>query len=132
MDWNKVFDVVAVALAVPLSVAANLLTPRIRDWYSTTTQRRLRKRLSALEQEYEDVENEPLWSRAEAEIFKTISFVGLDIVFLFTIMFTIPQVAVIAFNKVIIPVDANHYHLIGVFCDLGSISCIILALRISS
>lgn len=43
-----VVTVLAVLLAVPLSVAANLLTPKVRDWYSTTSQKRLKKRLAAL------------------------------------------------------------------------------------
>lgn len=60
MDANRVALVVSVAalvLTVPLAIAANLLTPRIRDWYSTTTNRRLTKRLAALEAEFESVKD---------------------------------------------------------------------------
>jgi len=48
MDTGKIGLLVtgiAVILAIPLSVVANLLTPRLQSWYSTTSQKRAKKRL---------------------------------------------------------------------------------------
>jgi hypothetical protein len=52
LDLNKVglmIGVLALLLAVPLAVIANLLTPRVRDWYSTSSRSRIRKRLTEIE-----------------------------------------------------------------------------------
>jgi len=52
MDLNKlglVIGILALMLAVPLAVLANLLTPTIRDWYSTTSLNRLRRRITELD-----------------------------------------------------------------------------------
>jgi hypothetical protein len=54
MDIGKIgliATAAAVFLAIPLSVVANLLTPRVQSWYGTTSQTRLRKRLRKLEVE---------------------------------------------------------------------------------
>ena len=48
MDLNKLgfaVGMLALLLAVPLSVVANLLTPKLRNWYSTTSLKRVEKRL---------------------------------------------------------------------------------------
>ncbi|HEX6822686.1 MAG TPA: hypothetical protein VF123_11560 [Candidatus Sulfotelmatobacter sp.] len=51
MDINKVALMLAIAaliLAIPLSIAGNLLTPIVRDWYSTSSFRRLNRRIEQL------------------------------------------------------------------------------------
>jgi hypothetical protein len=51
MDINRValaLAIVALVLAVPLSIAGNLLTPMVRDWYSTLSLNRLNQRITQL------------------------------------------------------------------------------------
>jgi hypothetical protein len=51
MDMNKaslVIGVSALILTVPLTIVGNLLTPKLRDWYSTTSEKRLRARIATL------------------------------------------------------------------------------------
>lgn len=57
-NWGWFFGwvtVLAIVLAVPLSVAANLLTPKLQAWWATTSERRRVKRLSKLNAAIEDI-----------------------------------------------------------------------------
>jgi hypothetical protein len=49
MARDTLFLLIAIALAIPLSVVANLLTPRLRDWWSQRSKKRLQDRISVLE-----------------------------------------------------------------------------------
>ena len=51
MDFNSFvawIGIVGFTLAIPMSVLANLLTPRIQNWWSTTSQARKNKRIEEL------------------------------------------------------------------------------------
>jgi hypothetical protein len=72
MHFDKIslyIGVAALILAVPLAIIANLLTPRVRDWYSTTSQRRLRNRIAALGKRLEDSECGWTFTPAEWETY---------------------------------------------------------------
>lgn len=49
MARDTLFLLIAIVLAIPLSIIANLFTPRLRDWWATTSQRRLERRIAELE-----------------------------------------------------------------------------------
>ncbi|PYV64335.1 MAG: hypothetical protein DMG97_35175 [Acidobacteria bacterium] len=68
MDANRlglIIGLLAFLLAVPLAVVANLLTPSVRDWYSTTSQKRLRRRLAQLQERARKMQTEWLFTPAE-------------------------------------------------------------------
>jgi MFS family permease len=57
--WGFIFGLVGVAafvLAIPLAVAANLLTPRLRNWWADRSTRSARARAAALKSELENYE----------------------------------------------------------------------------
>ena len=57
--------IVSLLLTVPLSLVGNLLAPKLRDWYSTTSQKRLRTRIESLSNQLSESERE--WTFTEAE-----------------------------------------------------------------
>ena len=68
MDLNKLglaVGVLALLLAVPLAVLANILTPRLQSWYSTTSLNRLNKRIARLTTKLR--ESEESWTFTPAE-----------------------------------------------------------------
>jgi hypothetical protein len=72
MDLNKIglmVGILALMLAIPLAVVANLLTPRVREWYSTTSSKRLKKRIAQLEEKLRQSGQEWTFSQAEWETF---------------------------------------------------------------
>lgn len=61
LDMNKVSLVVSICaliLAIPLSIVGNLLTPKLRDWYSTTSEKRLQARIAKLNSQLKESEQE--------------------------------------------------------------------------
>lgn len=46
---------VSLIVAVPLSIAANLLTPYIRDWYAKRSSERAKKRIAEVEAEHKEI-----------------------------------------------------------------------------
>src|ERR1700734_732032 len=74
MELNKLgfaVGVLALVLAVPLAVLANLLTPRVRDWYSTTALKRLEKRILELRATLTRSEGTWTFTPGEWEIYET-------------------------------------------------------------
>jgi len=63
--YGLILGTLAVILAVPLSVVANLLTPHIRDWYGRTSSRRLKKRIALLRERVSKTHSE--WTFTPAE-----------------------------------------------------------------
>lgn len=52
MDINRfgvAVGIVALFLAVPLTILGNILTPHVREWYSTTSSKRLQRRIAQIE-----------------------------------------------------------------------------------
>jgi hypothetical protein len=68
MDLNRaglLVGVLALVLAVPLAVLANVLTPKVQSWYSTTSLNRVNKRLMQLTLRLKL--SEELWTFTPAE-----------------------------------------------------------------
>jgi len=79
MDVNRLsmwIGLLALALAVPLAVIANLLTPVIRNLYSSTNQNRLRKRLGELTATLQRSESQWTFTAAEWEIYRAYDMIG--------------------------------------------------------
>jgi hypothetical protein len=73
MDVNKialVLAIVALILMYPVGVFANLTSPRIRDWYSTRSQKGLRERIVELEQRLERSRSTWTFTPAEEEMYR--------------------------------------------------------------
>jgi hypothetical protein len=94
MDTGKIGLLVtgiAIILAIPLSVVANLLTPRLQSWYSTTSQKRAKKRLGVLEAKLQASEQEWSFTPSEWVMYKTSffqsqsAFYGVTALFLFAL-----------------------------------------------
>ena len=68
MDLNKValaISFIALILTFPLGIAATLLAPKMRDWYGTTSENRLRERISNLKDRLSRSEQQWTFSPAE-------------------------------------------------------------------
>jgi len=68
MDMNKVSLIIgtsALILAVPLSIVGNLLTPKLRDWYSATSEKKLQARIAALMRQLRQSEQEWTFTTVE-------------------------------------------------------------------
>jgi hypothetical protein len=61
-----VVAIVAILLAIPLSVLANLLTPRIQNWWSQRSAKSLRSRIHKLQQELAEYQPYALIDEASA------------------------------------------------------------------
>jgi hypothetical protein len=73
MDIGKLGLIVgglALLLAIPLAVVANMLTPRVQDWYSTTSLKRTHNRLRELRLRLELSEATWKFSPGEWEIYR--------------------------------------------------------------
>jgi hypothetical protein len=102
MDISKialVLSVLALFLSVPLAITANLLTPRIQDWYAITTSRRLAKRLAVLEDEFESVKDTPVATKVEELIFFNGIFLSIFLTTTFSFLLVIPPIAVLLLLK---------------------------------
>lgn len=51
LSRDSYFFLAGVLLAIPLSVAANLATPRVRDWLASSSSARLHKRIETLKEQ---------------------------------------------------------------------------------
>jgi hypothetical protein len=72
MDFRWIglmIGVAALVLAIPLAVIANLITPRVRDWWSTTSRTRLTRRISKIENTLHQSEHEWMFTPAQLEIY---------------------------------------------------------------
>jgi len=66
MDKAPYFlSIILFVLSFPLGIVGNLLAPKLRDWYATTSQMRLRARIDFLSNELR--KSEQLWTFSEAE-----------------------------------------------------------------
>jgi hypothetical protein len=50
-NWNLYFGIAALVLAVPLNIAANILTPKVREWWASTTKSRALRRIERIPRE---------------------------------------------------------------------------------
>ena len=74
--------VCALFLAVPMSIAANLLTPKVQRWWATTTASRARSRLEELRKKKADIEEEKKdpWLLASRIMQPLVDFINFGIV----------------------------------------------------
>jgi hypothetical protein len=72
---------IAIVLAIPMSIVANLLTPPIRYWYSSSSQKRIKKRLSKLKDTLQASEQDWSFTPSEWATYKANAFLGVGIVF---------------------------------------------------
>ncbi len=92
MDTNKValtVSVVALFLTIPLSIVGNLLTPRVRTWYSTTNQKRLLNRIEQLQYRLFQTHREWTFSPAEWEMYRFTAVTVLSVIAFITFGFCI-------------------------------------------
>jgi hypothetical protein len=74
MDVNKAglyIGLLALFLAIPLSVVANLITPRLRDWYSTRSVIKLTRRILQLEEKLRKARQEWTFNPADLKIWES-------------------------------------------------------------
>jgi len=67
-----IIGVVALGLAIPLAIIANLLTPKVNNWWSTRSQVRLNIRIQEQESEIRANESTWLFTDAERSIYRQI------------------------------------------------------------
>lgn len=82
MDLAKAgfyIGVLALLLAVPLAVIANLATPQVTAWWSTTSQKRMRRRIANLRELLAESEREWKFSAAEWQTYKTTAIFRLAV-----------------------------------------------------
>jgi hypothetical protein len=70
--WASVLTVIGLVLLLPASIAANLLTPKIKNWWSERSIASLRERVEKLEKEFAEIEAFPLISDAESRILELL------------------------------------------------------------
>jgi hypothetical protein len=83
MDTNKlgfIIGMLALLLAIPLAVAANLLTPTVRNWYSTTSLKRLNKRIAALDYKIGVAQIQWTFTPAEWECYRANHRTGTSVI----------------------------------------------------
>jgi hypothetical protein len=76
--WGAVLSVLALILMLPVAILANLLTPKLRNWWSERSIASLKKRIENLEKQLADYEqNYPLLTPTEHHILRGIDVVGM-------------------------------------------------------
>lgn len=73
--WGLFISILALILAFPLSLLANLLTPRIRNWWAERSIASLTYRIGDLEKELAGLQ-EPVISDGEDRILRAVTFIG--------------------------------------------------------
>lgn len=63
--WAFVFTVVGLFLMLPVSMAANVLTPKLQNWWAERSAASLRKRIRRLQVKLDRYERTPLFSHFE-------------------------------------------------------------------
>jgi hypothetical protein len=102
VDINRVgflIGVLALVLAVPLSIAANLLTPRIQNWWSRRSQRALKSRIAQLQETLKKSESAWTFTPAELEIRRLVTKLHSAVFFAVHTIFGLLGYLIIVFNK---------------------------------
>ena len=83
--WGLIFSVAALVLAFPLSLLANLLTPKLRNWWAERSVKTLSARINQLEWELMDAERFPMMTEVEdrlfAALFGIVTLIGVGFLF---------------------------------------------------
>ena len=64
--WGFVLAVLALLIAYPLSLLANLTSPFIKNWWAERSVTSIRKRIDKLERQLQDYEGEREWNDFES------------------------------------------------------------------
>jgi uncharacterized membrane protein SirB2 len=67
-EWSFVISITALVLIIPLNVASNILTPMLKNWWASRSNKELSKRIARLEKELFLAEMLPVLSETEDEI----------------------------------------------------------------
>ena len=68
---SLVLAIVALVLMYPVAIVANITSPKIHNWYSTTSRRRLSRRIAELELRLQESQREWTFTPAEWQILDT-------------------------------------------------------------
>lgn len=88
--WGIILSIAAIALAIPLSVIGNLLTPKVRNWWAGRSAKAMRRRINELEENLADMEKYSLISEVEEEMLSMLP--KLDMFITETIMLALGAV----------------------------------------
>lgn len=122
---NKVgllIGVIALILAVPLAVIANLITPRCREWYSSRSRSRRMERIVVLKSFIYDAEHTWLFAPEEWEIFRANHLAHRNllvlIMFILGAISAVPGALALSWAKLITKFGPNVGRFIAVNCAL--------------
>jgi hypothetical protein len=109
-------------LGFPQTVSLIILSQSIQDWWSTTTDKRLRKRLAVLEREFGHASGVVSVSDGEWLLFRTQSLFGTYAAFMFSTLFVVLAVTFLAFDKVLFPLSRHSFvYPVFVICEIGNV-----------
>jgi hypothetical protein len=111
MDLNRIgfaVGIIALFLAIPLAIVANLLTPLVRDWYSTSSQRRLHERLAKLQERLRSSEQGWTFTPAEWQIYRDTGLIARIALAAFHGIFTIVLLLLILYRDVLRTTIKTH------------------------
>ncbi len=75
--WGIVLAIVAIVLAFPLSLLANLLTPKIRNWWAERSVAGLKKRIANLESELIEMDGLSPFSREHTRLLNFVQIIAV-------------------------------------------------------
>jgi Tfp pilus assembly protein PilN len=78
--WAIIIGIAAIVLGFPLSLLANLLTPKIRNWWAERSVAALKKRIVKLDKALAKMQRLPLLSEDQTDLFAVVEIVTLAIV----------------------------------------------------
>jgi hypothetical protein len=120
MDLNKAglaIGVLALVLAIPLAVVANLLTPKVRDWYVGMSTNRLRKRLANITKRLEEAEHEWIFTQAEWSIYQLVVLACMVVGLGFHCLWSVAILLALSFRNL-----AGHHSVLSLvfLCYVGN------------
>ena len=59
--WGFALSVVALVLIIPLGIVVNILTPKVQNWWATTSQGRFSRRVAELKRTIEHPPSVLMW-----------------------------------------------------------------------
>jgi hypothetical protein len=75
--WGFVLGVLALLLMLPASIFANILTPKLKNWWAERSVAATRKRIEKLEKELALCEPYPLLNELEDSVVKAVEGIGM-------------------------------------------------------
>jgi hypothetical protein len=116
--WGLIISICALVLAFPLSLLANLLTPKIKNWWAERSEASMRKRIIKLEEELAHREEyHPVLT-----LFETYALLGIELTLMLGAFALISFAASVAFlfvNKILVVPKIQEAY--AVFITVGAI-----------